>query len=85
MLHERIGDRTNDADRICPETPVEFLLEENHPRRSILIGLVVHAVVGNQPYNGAEFGKPAHFCINRAMEGVGLRLAWSMGMLNQIG
>src|ERR1700692_1425953 len=47
MLHERIGDRADDAHRIRPETPVEFLLEENHARRPVLIRLVVHTRIGN--------------------------------------
>src|ERR1700722_18004197 len=47
MLHEGIGDRADDAHRIRAETPVEFLLEENHTRRPILMRLVVHTMVGN--------------------------------------
>jgi hypothetical protein len=42
-------------------------------------------MICDQPYNGAEFGKPAHFCIDRAVECVGLDITWAMGVLNQIG
>jgi hypothetical protein len=58
MLHEGVRDRADDADRIRPEVPIEFFLEKNHSRRSILVRLVVHTVIRNQSKNCIEFGKP---------------------------
>ena len=78
MLHEGVRDRADDTDRIRPEVPIEFFLEKNHARRSILVRLVVHTVIRNQSNNCVEFGKPTYLRIDHPVEGIRFGVAWTM-------
>ena len=59
MAHERVGDRTDHPYRSGAETAVELVFEKNHVGLAVGLRLVVHAVVGDETDDRAQFDKGA--------------------------
>jgi len=76
-----IGD---DAHRLLTKTIIELFLQKDDARRPVGIGLVIHAVIGDQPDHRTEFGEPPDFCVDGTMEGVRFAFARPVGMLDQV-
>ena len=84
MAYEGIGDRADHPHGSHPETLVQHILEKDHIGLAARERLVVHAVVGDEPDDGAELGKATYPIVDRAMKGVGHRIARRVRMLDII-
>ena len=73
MAHERVGNRTDHPHRSSAETAVELVFEENHIGLAIRQRLVVHAMVGDETDDGAQFDKAPYAIIDRPVESIRFR------------
>ena len=85
MADEGVGDRADDRARPPAELPVQNVLQPHHAGRAVLVGLVVHAVVGRERHGRAQLLQPAEARIHLRIEAVGLRVAGRIGVLDIVG
>ena len=85
MAHKGVGDRADDTHRAVPDMRVQDVLEVEDMRAAVIERLVVHAVIGGDRDDAAEFGKARQALVERPVKGERLRLVGRVAVLNVIG
>ena len=84
LTHEGIGDRTDDGAAAGAELGVEDILQPHHPRRTVIVGFLVHAVIRGERDGGAQRLETAEARIHVFVETIGLGMAGLIGMLDEV-
>ena len=84
MTHKRIGDRADDPRRAGAEMGVQDVFEIEDMRAAVRQRLIVHAVIGGQRDNAAEFGEAGEALVERLMKGERLGLVGGVAVLHVI-